>query len=442
MKDQAAGISVDEFENGLKNHYYLNKRMTPAAFETEQEYHVRRRRLLNRAIHGWGVVHGFAVAKKPDAHGRLKIGAGLALDDSGRELVQVDEFALAVSDVWEKNRIDKYTDNPNQPWILSVHYAERQEQPITVSDSCQCDRKEWEHTRETVSYSLELVHADSGQDTYRPCKAPGRPGVAGDRGPHDRLCAVLTHRSSPPSDAGLALAYVYLEVTSDACNRRTVVFKEMEVMDTCTLRRLVIGNEMLYDLIRGRDLTWIKEVSWIKPNLAHERDRETDEILLDWDFFNSLFPSDINSEGTIPTGLSVTFSGPVQVETLTSHCFSINVISSETIGGWGETLRVPLRRPHYDAEHNRATLTVDARWVNGEFPKNQSSKFDAVTLVEIEVRGDLILDCCGQPIDANRIGSNPPPTGNGSPGGTFLTSFLLAKRSFKSTVAAPNEQRT
>jgi hypothetical protein len=433
MNDRAAGsaasLSVEEFETGLKNHYYLNKRMTPAAFETEQEFHVRRRRMINRAIHGWGIVHGFASDKTLTAAGQLNIGAGFALDEYGRELVQVSPRLLAVSDIWTKEQIDEYKDDPKQRWLLSVHYAERHEQPITVSDPCHCERKEWEYTRETVRYSLTAEDAVSTSEHYPVCGEPcNSAGAAGDRGPHGRLCQVLTTRSRPPKDEGLALAYVHLKA-GDEKKCEKLVFAE--VGDTCALRRLVIGNEMLYDLIRGRDLTRIDAVSWMKLR-KQERDPETDDLLVSWEDFNGFFPSDTDADDTIKTGLVVTFSGPVQVATLTSHCCSISVTTKEATGGWGETLRVPLRKPIYDNTNYTATLTVAAKWVNGEFPKKQDSKFDAVSLVEIEVRGDLILDCCGQPIDANGIGPNPPPTGNGSPGGTFLTSFRVAKRSFKS----------
>ena len=48
--------------------------------------------------------------------------------------------------------------------------------------------------------------------------------------------------------------------------------------------------------------------------------------------------------------------------------------------------------------------------------------------VEIEVRGDFIVDCNGQPVDANAVGLSPAPTGNGTPGGTFLSSLPGASR--------------
>ena len=50
------------------------------------------------------------------------------------------------------------------------------------------------------------------------------------------------------------------------------------------------------------------------------------------------------------------------------------------------------------------------------------------TWVEIEVRGDFIVDCNGQPVDANAVGRRSAPTGNGTPGGTFLSTFRVEPR--------------
>src|SRR5215468_6146205 len=75
-------------KHGLRNNYFEGKRLTPDSFCVEQAYSLERRRLLNRAIHGWGVVYGYAI--KPataddcgaqDTVGRIQIGPGLALDE-------------------------------------------------------------------------------------------------------------------------------------------------------------------------------------------------------------------------------------------------------------------------------------------------------------------------------------------------------------------------
>jgi hypothetical protein len=48
-------------DSGLRNQYFEGKRLTADSFRVEQNYLLERRRLLNRTIHGWGVVYGYAM---------------------------------------------------------------------------------------------------------------------------------------------------------------------------------------------------------------------------------------------------------------------------------------------------------------------------------------------------------------------------------------------
>jgi len=154
-------------ESGLRNNYFEGKRLTVDSFRVEQKYLLERRQLLNRAIHGWGVVYGFAItAGSPDKDpgpGRLKIGAGLALDQCGRELLQTEtpievtdliifdengkridlETALSMSGPYDRQAANHW---PPMCWLLSVHYAEQYTAPVRVEDPCRCKRDEWNHT--------------------------------------------------------------------------------------------------------------------------------------------------------------------------------------------------------------------------------------------------------------------------------------------------------
>src|SRR5258705_13961575 len=80
-------------DSGLRNNYFDGKRLSTQSFRIEQKYGLERRRLLNRAIHGWGVVYGYAITpeplddcKKQRQAGKLTIEPGIALDPCGREL--------------------------------------------------------------------------------------------------------------------------------------------------------------------------------------------------------------------------------------------------------------------------------------------------------------------------------------------------------------------
>src|SRR5262245_46718501 len=79
--------------SSLRNRYFLGKPLSPYSFQVEQRHLLERRRLLNHAIHGWGVVYGFELAKT--SSGVLLIKPGLALDKNGRELLQTEELTRA-----------------------------------------------------------------------------------------------------------------------------------------------------------------------------------------------------------------------------------------------------------------------------------------------------------------------------------------------------------
>src|SRR5687768_1107586 len=80
---------------GRRNNYFLGKRLSPHTFQVEQQYALERRRLLNRAMYGTCVVYGFGFGK--GQNGKRTIGAGLALDVMGRELLQVEDLPLELS---------------------------------------------------------------------------------------------------------------------------------------------------------------------------------------------------------------------------------------------------------------------------------------------------------------------------------------------------------
>lgn len=467
-------------EASLRNRYFEGKRLTTDSFRVEQEYMLERRRLLNRAIHGWGVVYGFGVKAKPD---RLEIGAGLALDRCGRELLQ-SATQIAIEDVIWLNRQgahvkrDEVEYSPQDRWLLSVHYAEQSIGPVTLTDACQCPRHEWEQTCETVRYSLQPVLPEqccnafdcelececgtgrccdepvasdkeitSQKQSYAALSAkdyddpvtpsndtkPTKSDSRHQRGGCSCLCKHLTEweteaewgslceinepcgRASVDPRNGVPLACVNLR--RNECDRWS-----FENVDACGPRRLVKRNDLLFDLIRGCDLTRISNFGW---KSWHRR--RTPVLFAD---FAAAFGEVGKMEPEyITRDFWVEFSRPVRRETLGRDCFVMTVITAERDDGWWETFRVPIVRVEAnDTEFvNRATIVVDGFWLRDTMGEGASSLFQGkATRVELEVRGDFILDCNGQAVDANAIGRSKVPTGNGTPGGSFLSTFLVA----------------
>ena len=68
-----------------RNQYYYGKLITQQDFVSEQQYMNDKRRLINRFLHGAGIVAGLQVVRMDERSFSLE--AGLALDETGREIL-------------------------------------------------------------------------------------------------------------------------------------------------------------------------------------------------------------------------------------------------------------------------------------------------------------------------------------------------------------------
>ena len=484
---------------GPRNRYFEGKRLTADSFRAEQDYTIERRRLLNRAIHGWGVVYGYAIQS---AAGRLQIGPGLALDECGRELLQTRVFALGVDDatLLDGNgaRIERPPEGsyqrraaqgkagdeqPPACWLLSAHYAEQLVGPTTVSDPCNCERKEWDRVCETVRFSLRRVDCKEccvDFDCALTCGCASGPCCGEkavlqsqttknpvDRGGCQCLCEHLTALSDTPCGELRQLDDPCAQIRADLCNGvalACVSLREGEchgdwlferLIDACGPRRLVKGNDVLFDLIRGCDLTRISAIGWGDWHRARK--------LVEWDLFEASFGVLSSSElermrksrdrrdrfPVVTSAYWVEFSRPVRQDSVRADCFSMIVLSSEPEGGWTGAYRIPVVNVETSAAPGtpaglvtRASLVVDGRWMY-DAVKGSKTTFDQDPVtVEIEIRGDLIVDCNGQTVDANAHGLLRAPSGNGTPGGTFFSNFQVQPRFAEYRVADDSKDRS
>lgn len=463
------GCCGDEHCNsGRRNRYFPRKQITPDTYQVEQNFQQQRRHLLNRAIHGWGVVYGFAL-KLDDGNGcgddgerYLEIGEGFALDACGRELMWIgtqcaeaqrveldDVLALDPSgkllrepggrcrskegpSAWDRG-------NEESCWLLRVHYAERLIAPVALKDPCRCEQQEWDQVCETVRFSLQLIDCNdcctnAGCELHCECKnshcCPEHTAKPAERGGCRCLCDHLTKLNPTPDCCSLAQVGKGLKVDllhgvplacvslgRDDCGDWTF----RAIGDDCGPRRLVKRNDLLFDLIRGCDLTRISYVSW------HELHRA--QTAIPFDRFKKLFGAP-NGKGANLTQLSLKFSKPVQNDTIRPDCFSITVIARDDGEGWGRVLRVPIvdvqKNDPHDAHHSLgATLLVDSDWAGGALDDINVFGGSVVSRAEIKVHGDYLLDCNGLAVDANARGLSAAPTGNGTPGDDFISTFLV-----------------
>jgi len=470
-------------ESGLRNNYFDGKRLTTDSFSVEQTYMQGRRHLLNRAIHGWGVVYGYELSQSYSQRSgttELKIGPGLALDKCGRELLETGtsiqfEDVILVDGDYKRIALDDLLKSievmPGFSWeappkklidalekkcaLLSVHYAERDASHVLIEDRCRCERDEWDHLCETVYYSIQLIDCNACCKppdcelqcecaTGECCEEPKEGEIGPDpvpparqwhqRGGCECLCHYLTTLTvgsecdtlceiegpcgnvRVDSHNGVPLACIRLEI--DKCG-----FAFGPVSDACGPRRLIKRNDLLFDLIRGCDLTYIKNYGW---KAWH---RHPDPILFpDFaDAFAQVTPG-VHEDEYVTRDFWVEFSRPVRRETV-KDSFVMNIITVEGDDWWWETSRVPITNIKETEDFiTRATIKVDGTWLESTIRGNSSRLQGWPTRVEIEIRGDFIVDCNGQTVDANAHGLSKGPTGNGTPGGTFISTFPVAKQ--------------
>jgi hypothetical protein len=466
-------------ETGLRNNYYKGKRLTAESFRVEQEYAIQRRHLLNRAIHGWGVVYGYGIVQPPPQQayndlpaGSVEISAGLALDQCGRELFEIGRTLkfdeLIILDPNGK-RVEGSEYPTSECWLLSVHYAEQNTESIVVEDSCRCKYQEWDHTCETVRYSVRPVKCDDCCREWDceldcncgagPCCDGGEqspPGQSGQSYPTqsrqeegkrqqrggcrclcDHLikwrpggdCAHLYEIEEPCGivkvDIRNGVPLACIKVDKD--RNGYLIFGE--VIEVCGPRRLVKGNDLLFDLIRGCDLTRISDFGW------KEWHRHKDAI--PFNAFADAFGPGMNQQDQyVSSKFRVQFSRPVREDTLRADCFAMTVLGGEAEGGWWHSLRVPIvavdtsefgPQAGDPPGHVRgAAIVVDGGWLDDAVRGRKTIFKLGETRIEIEVRGDLIVDCNGQTVDANSFGLSRGPTGNATAGGTFLSTFTVA----------------
>lgn len=513
--------------SGSRNNYFAGKRLTPDVFRVEQNYLVERRHLLNRAIHGWGVVYGYGVAMAaPDESCpgakpvRLEIGGGLALDKAGRELVQTAPISLTLADITLLNErgapirpdrcggddeISRLKPGADWCWLLRVHYAEQDIGPVELKDPCSCERHEWDRVCETVRYTLQPVDCGeccTGQECELKCccatgpcceehdaskedlrKALEALRIANERKPEEfeargaleseieslrqeveeKARAIRDSAQVPavyPPDRGgcrclcdhLTALRPGVECSTlcavDECARADLrnglplacLKLEQEecgdwrfgsVFDACGPRRLVKRNDLLFDLIRGCDVTRIIEVGWE----AWHRSGQP----VPFDEFSAAFgPLGENQDEYVTDKFWVRFSRPVRVSTLRPDCFAMTVLVEDDEGGWWQPLRIPIVR----VDTSRATanlgdppnhvrsvwIVVDGGWLEDAVRGRRTKFFADETRIEIEVRGDFVIDCNGQTVDANARGLLPAPSGSDGPGDAFLSTFTVGKR--------------
>lgn len=110
-----------------RNKYFYGKLLTVDDFEIEQRYMNDKRRVINRFLHGCGVVCGMRVVIVDDI--TISVEPGLALDFSGREIV-IDTPVLKKLTMIEGFDAFMRKENENPYFYLCLDYEEREREKV------------------------------------------------------------------------------------------------------------------------------------------------------------------------------------------------------------------------------------------------------------------------------------------------------------------------
>ena len=446
--DSKCGVcATAQFE---RNNYFYGKQFTVRDLQQEQSYFNDKRYLINRMVLGWGVVCGLDVYWDSSKR-RIVVKPGMALDCCGHEIVVCEDQYLSLNDndddccfEQDQKRVGKF--------VLCLEYNDCLSEPVDLPPAG-CDEKgktEYNRIRDTfrlrlknwddacpkeppdgVSCSSDYKHDTDGQSDRADCQTPSL---------HHYLCDKLKHCCECDGCDCVIIATITIEAgepqkgneSKDKGNyagqsqkgydakkqnnygEQTTGYKDPDV-DSCTNRKLVYNNSLLYDLIycNHGDLPHIVDFSWRKGVYPSRKVAFGDFVKL------------------IKDGLKVYFDKEMTPESLNPHTFLVCYLYREsgTFTYIRKQISVDRIDTGWDGDCFTATLVVRPEWIDKELDADDSElladlRYEPGVTVEITLRGSRIWSTAGKGLDGDYL-ADKLPTGNGTQGGDFIDWFSV-----------------
>ena len=169
LKESNSDNKHCEYNNSKRARYFHGMLMTDRDFTEEQRYLIEKRKLLNRMLHGSGVVCGLEIECKDEKcpSSEIVIKPGLALDCNGNEIYVQEGYDLEVgqivrSDISNRQNSDvectDAKDTNKEKWYVIVRYYEVPTNQVAVyAPGGGCDEKVCDYSRTTEGYCFDLV---------------------------------------------------------------------------------------------------------------------------------------------------------------------------------------------------------------------------------------------------------------------------------------------
>jgi hypothetical protein len=449
-----------------RNNYFYGKQFTVRDLLQEQSYFNEKRHLVNRMVLGWGVVCGLDVRWDPKKR-ELVVGTGMALDCCGHEIVVCEEQRVAFEDYEEQCRRAQEKPDLEGKFVLCLEYDECNAEPVDLpAVGCDDDeRSEFNRIRDGFKLRIKNWKDACPKQTYEDIDCPNHykhdvnvadsePANCETEKIHHYLCSKLKECPGCEGCDCVILATIYFEkrpgdqqpssgYAQDQYRKPDEYQKYPQTtgqdeqtkynqgdqytgaqgkdlieprLDTCTDRRLVYNNSLLYDLIHCHhgDLPHIVDFSW-RTHTYPNREVSIDAFLQ-----------------MMKDGLTVYFDQELVKESLNPHTFIVSYLHRDTGTGAFVENRIPVKDIICEKIGTCYTATFQAteRWINKELDADDSElraglpNLDSGVNVEITLRGSRIWSTEGKGLDGDYL-ADKLPTGNGTQGGDFVDWFRV-----------------
>ena len=173
MSDHKPDTKHCNYNTFKRARYFHGMLMTDRDFREEQIYHNEKRKLLNRMLHGWGVVCGFDIQWEA-GKSVVVIKRGMALDCHGNEIMVCDPVDIDLASMVCPTKVTprgaeeycKQQDVENKPTVyyIGIRYNEVPTDPVPVYvPGGGCEEKVCEYSRIREGFCVEIFD-------HKPCQ--------------------------------------------------------------------------------------------------------------------------------------------------------------------------------------------------------------------------------------------------------------------------------
>jgi hypothetical protein len=392
---------MNKEDNFVRNNYYYGKLMTVRDYFDEQCYFNEKRWLINRAVHGWGVVCGLEVYES-ESEGKVCVSPGLAIDCCGREILVCKPKEVELIPTEDKCQGNGDPAEEEKEFYIGLEFWDCKTEGVEIAPAACGEAEKCEFNRIQDYFEIRVLRPSEVIVDYPLGLCPLTEKEAKDL---PRYICEKMMQSSPecpelPRNHAVILAKVTLDDTGDVN------------IEHCPYRSQVYSNKTLFDLINcyHGDLPHVIAVNW-------ERAEEINGVTIGWEDYK---------EGIYDKGVKVKFDRKMKEETINTNTFLFLVKMKVEEGGNYIYEQVPGVVTYVYEEstgESTATFKYTPEWIHDVYfgysrIPEESSDFMVV------LKGDFILSEVGKALDGNFIGGNLP-SGNGTQGGDFVSWFSV-----------------